>query len=572
VKKHSFQTILEDLRKSLMAFWQKGLKFFWVYYWKALVIFLLLLVGAFGGYWFYLKSTKIVPQEGGTYIEGVLGQPYYLNPLFAQSQVDFDVSNLVFSGLVRFDEKGEIIGDLAEYWQMSPDGKAYTFKLRPNIFWHDGQPVQVEDIIFSYQIAQHPDYNGYWKGVWRDVKIEKVSEREIRFRLPNPSSFFLTNATMGILPKHILGQLGFSDLIKSPFNLNPIGCGPYKFEKIELNEFGEVSSIILKSNQQWHLPKPYLSQLVFRCYFDPPSLKGAYSRREVMGMVVYDPKEIQNLVKSRNFKIYQTKLPSYLGIFLNLKAEGGLRDKNVRQALLWATPRYEIIQKVLAGQAEAVFQVVLPEGLGYNQNLKPPAVNLGMALDLLEKAGYQDVDRDGIREKGATKLQFNLVVPDNPLYSEIADLLTNAWQKIGVKIETIVADDQMIKEEYIKSKGYDLILYGENLGRDGSLYPYWHSFQIAGSGLNLAGFSNLKVDRALEEARNSTEANFIATKYAEVAQIIYNEVPVILLYRPYFTYSLDAQIKGVELSKIVFPQDRFWGITQWYLNYRRVKK
>ncbi len=153
--------------------------------WQALVVLtgivlLLVLVT-------YLASsftTVVVPDHGGTYIEGLVGAPQYINPILCQyNQVDSDLVALIFSGLTRLNEKNEIVPDLAQDYQVSEDGTVYTFRLRSDVFWHDGQPLTAEDVVFTIQAIQDPGFKGapYLADLWRDVAVEKADDRTVRY-------------------------------------------------------------------------------------------------------------------------------------------------------------------------------------------------------------------------------------------------------------------------------------------------------------------------------------------------------------------------------------------------------
>ena len=184
-----------------------------------------------------------VSSGGGTYTYAVVGVPRFINPILAQNDSEKELVRLVYSGLVREIAHDVYIPDLAESYTMSPDEKTYTFTIKPDLVFHDGKPLTINDIVYTYKQLQKSslaEYSG-----WRTVQITNT-ENTITLTLTQPYGDFLKMTTVGILPAHIWESLSDTSLVSSQFNSSPIGSGPYKIDSIVTNNSGIPESYSLK--------------------------------------------------------------------------------------------------------------------------------------------------------------------------------------------------------------------------------------------------------------------------------------------------------------------------------------
>ncbi|MDP3697904.1 MAG: ABC transporter substrate-binding protein, partial [Candidatus Taylorbacteria bacterium] len=181
----------------------------------------------------YYHFTKPVAAYGGTIKEGIVGEPRHINPLLSQSDADRDLVKLVYSGLFKYNEDGKLLPDLAKSYETSPDELNYTVYLKENGIWHDGVPVTADDVIFTVQTAQNPDYGSLQRINWQGVELEKVNDQTIVFKLKNKYAQFLNNLTLPLLPQHLWENVKPINFALSEMNLKPIGSGPYQFRKLQ---------------------------------------------------------------------------------------------------------------------------------------------------------------------------------------------------------------------------------------------------------------------------------------------------------------------------------------------------
>ena len=173
------------------------------------------------------------PAYGGTYVEGVTGVPQYLNPVIASTDVDDDIVRLAFSGLTRYDQTGAIVADLAAAFRTESNGKVWTFDIREDALWQDGQPVTADDVVYTVKLLQDRGYVGQYSDAFRGVNVERVSNKTVRFTLPDVYGPFAGSTTVPLLPAHLLSNVAYSDLARQPFNVHPIGSGPFRVSEVD---------------------------------------------------------------------------------------------------------------------------------------------------------------------------------------------------------------------------------------------------------------------------------------------------------------------------------------------------
>ncbi len=355
----------------------------------------------------YFKHTETVPKAGGTYVEGVVGQPRFINPVYATSNdTDRDLTELLFSGLMKYNNKGEIVPDLAENYKSEDKGRTYSFYLKENILWSDGQKFSVDDIIFTIQVIQNPDYKSDLRTNWLGVEVEKISDEAIKFKLEKPYSGFLERLTLKILPSHIWQDISPENFTKTYYNLQPISCGPYKIEKINQDKkTGIVEYLNLERDPYYFAQEPYISKVIFYFFETEEEIFKAAQSGKIKGFSLnslenYPPPFLASqkwLGAEHSFV-----LPRYFAVFFNPDKSKILDDKNIRQALNYGTDKTEIIKKVLLGQGEIANSPILPEIFGYQLPSEIYEYDLEKAKEILEEQGFKETE-SGFREKTIKK-------------------------------------------------------------------------------------------------------------------------------------------------------------------------
>ncbi|MDM8529786.1 peptide ABC transporter substrate-binding protein [Anaerolineales bacterium HSG25] len=509
----------------------------------------------------FSRTTVTVSETGGTYIEAVAGRPQFINPLLAQfNQIDQDLVTLIFNGLTKVDETGEIVPDLAKNWEVSEDGLSYLFQLRDDIRWQDGRLFAADDVIFTIELMQSADFPGLpeLQELWQMVTVEKVDPYTIRFVLPTALPTFLNFTTVGILPAHHFDEITASELLDHPFNLAPVGTGPFKIDTIN-TEFARLSA-----SRFYNGLEPRLDSLEFRFYPTPQEVLTAYEQKDVLGGAI--PTEAEPIArKIKSLNLYHAPLSGYNLIYFNLQNEEEvpfLQEIEVRQALGYGINRQILIDQAVQGSGISTANPMLPWSWAYNLAQPEPEFDPERAKTLLGRTGWADIDNDGTRERGDVRLAVTLLAPANPVKIAVANEISRQWGELGVEVTVEIVEAQL--GERLQQHDYQVALAELSFFGDPDPYTLWHASQIE-NGQNFAGWDNRRVSTLLEEARIVTDRGHRNDFYFEFQRIFANEVPALILYQPIFTYGVSNQVYDVQLSLMITPGDRFRNIADWYM-------
>lgn len=581
---------------------------------KTIIQLLLLLIAVISLYWgygFYTNKFQMVPMEGGEYTEGLIGAPRYINPLLAQtSDVDSDLTRIIFSGLLAYNNKLELVLDLAENYTVSVDQKTYVFTLKKNTYWHDKEPLTADDVVFTFHNAQDPQYKSPLYYSLRGVKIEKTNNRTIIFTLNEPYPQFLEVLTVGILPQHIWKDIPPMNANLTEYNIKPIGSGPWKYESYFKDKLGNIKTFTIVPNELYYGAKPFLKKITFKFYsnYDPvndihPAIE-AINNRKIDG-VSYIPKDLKNKIQNPNIRFYSFHLPQYTALFFNQKTNNMLKEKYIREAMAYAIDKTQILTEVLKLQGDIVDSPIMEGLLGNNENIKKIPYDPQKAMEILSENGWKEISQKEYsaslrlamatstptttnekilenkdnsnkepeqtiyRAKNKQILRIKITTPDITENMQASELIKKYLQNIGVAVLIEIIDDTKIIKEIIRPRNYEALLYGEIIGLDPDPYPFWHSSQNQDPGLNLAIFTNRNIDKALEDAKKAKTQEEKNSKYIEFQNLIIDEIPAIFLYSPSYTYAVHEKIKGVDIERVILPRDRYNNINEWYINTGR---
>ena len=339
---------------------------------------------------FYFKNTEIRPAEGGRYIEGVVGSPRYINPIYAEtSDVDRDLVELIFSGLMKYDLESNLQPDLAESYKILEEGKVYEFYLKENLFWQDSHPLTANDIVFTVKTIQNPEIKSPLRVNWLEVGVEKISERTIRFRLKNSSAVFLENCTLKIIPEHIWKDIPPQNFPLTFQNLKPIGSGPFQLKNLNQNEQNQIISLDLVRNPKYFKEGPNLSQITFYFFKNEGDLIASYKKGEIKGFSLTSIKNFTNTLEGGGgVVVYSLSLPRYFAVFFNPEKSKVLSEKGVRQALNYGINKEEILKEILGNKGKITESPILPEIYGFEKPSKIYENDVEKAKEILKNAGF----------------------------------------------------------------------------------------------------------------------------------------------------------------------------------------
>ncbi|GAB4496914.1 MAG: peptide ABC transporter substrate-binding protein [Anaerolineales bacterium] len=516
-------------------------------------------------------GTTPAPASGGAYTEALIGAPGRFNPtLDFYNPIDRDVNRLIFSALVRFDDRGLPQPDLAESWGVTRDGTTYNFAIRPNAIWHDGAPVTAQDVIFTIELLRDPNYpvREDVRALWQTIDVRLLDDLTVQFRLPEPFAPFLDYLTFGILPRHLLSNTAPADLVNHPFNLAPVGSGPFAYESLLLS--GEtITGVTLRAFEGYYGGRPLLDTFTFRYYPDAESALAAYRTAEVDGISQIPLDILTQALAEPELNLYTGRLPQTSMILFNLQNADVpfLQESSVRRALLMGLNRQWMIDSLLQGQAILAHGPVFPGTWAYFENTPQIAYNPNDATTLLRRAGYTIPAEGGnVRAKEGVALAFELLHPDDAQHTALAEAIQADWARLGVQITLKAVPYTELIQNYLVTHNYQAVLLDVNLAGspDPDPYPFWHQAQIA-EGQNYAQWDDRQASEYLEQARITVDLQERARLYGNFQVRFANELPALPLFYPVYRYGVAARIGGVSMGPLFDPADRLNGVTQWYV-------
>jgi peptide/nickel transport system substrate-binding protein len=538
-----------------------------------IVFFFAVMVGSLASIPFtaYYKYTQAVADEGGQLTEGIVGEPRHINPVIAQiSDADRDLAKIIYSGLLKHNEEGKLVPDLAKSYDISSDGLNYTVYLRDDVTWHDGQKFTADDVVFTIQTIQNPDYGSPLRVNWQGVEIEKIDDYALMFKLKNKYAQFLNNLTLLIIPGHLWENIRPINFSLSDINLKPVGTGPYKFVSLHKDESGKIISYELEANRDYYAKQPFINQIVFNFYPTENDMIQAYNRNDIDNMSFISAGSLKNVKFKQRLEVHTVSMPRYFGAFFNQNQSELLADKNIRLALNHATDKREILSQIFDDNGTIVNSPMLPGILDISEDIKKYDYNPDEASKILQNTGWTK-NEEGMLTKNNQKFTLKLTTSSWPELASVAELLKDQWGRIGIEVNVELLPALELQSA-IRERNYQILLFGEILNIDPDPFSLWHSSQKREPGLNLALYDNKTVDTLLEEARGTLNPLERIQKYNEFQRLLIEDMPAIFLYSPHYMYGQSNEVKGFSNKIISVASDRLLGIENWYINTKRIKK
>lgn len=543
-------------------------------------------MGFLAGYYVITHQVE-VPAEGGTYVEGLVGDAQFVNPLYASSNnVDADLTRLIYSGLMRWDTEKGLVNDLASEVKRSDDGKVYTVTLRKDAVFHNGDLLSVHDVLFTFDALKNPLYRSPLSAAYQLAEVTQVDDQTIAFTLRDPYAPFLSSLTIGILPSGIWADVAPRNVPLAGYNLKPIGSGPYAFREFSKDTKGNIKNYTLVRNDAYYGEKPLIDELTFKFYPDTQSAVKALESKNVEGLG-FVPQELESSVeKTHETSLLRPFIPRQTALFFNQTQQPLFKVKAVRQAIALAIDREEIVREALNGHGEATAGVMLHEAV--STPLPIPVPDLAAANTLLDEAGFPALDGAPFRlskkpeapKRGQPAvdpstlpvLSITLTTVQTPEFNRAAQLVATQLAAIGIEVKIETVDPPALLKTVIEPRNYSVLLTGILYGTDPDPFSFWHSTQATDKGLNLAGYANKKADDLIVAGRLALDATARADAYTALQTLVAEDVPAVFLYRPTYTYAIGAKIRGVVLERINAPADRFANVMDWYIETRKTLK
>jgi peptide/nickel transport system substrate-binding protein len=513
--------------------------------------------------------------------EALVGSVQRLNPLFSTlNPVDRDITSLIFEGLFRSNAYGEPLPQLASEWIISFDGLEYVIFLREDVLWQDGIPFNADDVIYTMSILSDPAFPGPPElgAFWRTVETEKLGEHVVRFRLAQPLGSFLDALHIGILPYHALRGSTAAQLVDHPFNLTPVGTGPYQLEAIR-SQGERIAAVDLRAapvyRQRAEGQTGYaIDRLRFFLFESAESATAALQAGTVDAYATRDRSERAQMLTLDASVIPHTGFEPTVGTLIFNYASDRMavaREIRFRQGLFAGLDRASIVNRNLANYAVLAESPMMRLSWAYTSDLPWPAYNLTQAQTLISQIDFSATGPEATPEATPDVSQtpalfsFNLLVPQDEALIRLADEIAEQWSLLGLEVTVQAAH----AEQYLarlEAGDFDTAIV--ELSKEGTadpdLYSFWHQGQYP-DGLNYGGINDSTLSSLLERARRDASGINRIQLYTEFQITFAERAAAMPLYNPLFTYAVRSRVSGVQLGYLATPADRFRSIQDWQI-------
>ncbi len=488
------------------------------------------------------RALSTTPATGDSLVEGTIGEASTLIPILASDSSSHVVAGQVYNGLVKYDKNLNIVGDLAESFDISPDGLNITFHLRRGVKWHDGAPFTARDVLYTYRVTVDPKTPTAYAEDFKQVKnISAPDDHTVRVVYGIPFAPALASWGMNILPAHLLeGQ----DITKSPLARKPVGTGPYRFK-----EWISGQKIVLEANNEYFEGRPYIDRYIYRIIPDTSTMymelkAGAI---DLMGLTpVQYARQTGNRSFTSSFNKYRYPSSGYLYMGYNLR-HPLFGDKRIRQAMTAAINKDELIHGVLFGMGQKAHGPIVPGRWAYNPNVKDIGYDPKHAAELLAQAGWKDKNSDGILFKDGKPFKFTILTNQgNQQRLMTAQIVQQRLRQVGIDVKIRIVEWATFLKEFVNKGNFEVVMLAWNISQDPDMYDIWHSSKTNPGELNFIGYKNPEVDRLLVEGRSTFDIEKRKRAYFRIQEILAEDQPYTFLYVPDALPVVSARIRGVE--------------------------
>lgn len=497
------------------------------------------------------------PAYGDILVQGDIGDASNLIPLLASDSASHNIAGMVYNGLVKYDKDMNIVGDLAESWEISQNGLVITFHLRKGVKWHDGYPFTSADVLYTYQVTIDPKTPTAYAGDFLKVKrVEALNDYTFRVTYAKPFAPALISWSSAILPRHLLSG---KDITKSTLARHPIGTGPYMFK-----EWVAGQKIALISNPDYFEGQPYIDGRITRIIPDSATMFLELRAQNIamMGLtpLQYTRQTENNLFKN-NFNKYRYLSFAYTYLGYNLK-NPLFTDKRVRQAISYAINKNEIISGVLLNLGKPANGPYKPGTWAYNDKVKIYDYNPKKARELLHEAGWTKLNSEGVLEKDGKPFIFEIVTNQgNETRQKCAEIIQRQLKEIGITVKIRVLEWSAFVTDFINKRRFDSVILGWTIPLDPDAYDVWHSSKTAPEELNFISYKNPEADEMLEKGRSTFDQKERKKYYDRFQEILAEDQPYTFLYVPEALIIIHKRFRGIQPAPIGLE----YNFTKWYV-------
>lgn len=479
---------------------------------------------------------------GGAIVAASKSDARTLIPILASDSASSQICGYLFNGIVKYDKNLNLVGDLAERWEISDDKLSITFYLRKNVFWHDGHPLTTDDVQFTYERLIDPETATPYSGDFVIIEaFDVIDKHTFRVTYKEPFAPGLASWGMSIIPKHLLKD---HNLQKTEFRRKAIGSGPYRFKRWKSQELIE-----LVYNNTYFEGRPYIARYFNRVIPDEAAIFIELQTKTIdnasISPIAYVFKTNTRFFKE-NFNKF--RLPGFGYSYLGYNLERPLfSSKAIRIALDYAVDKQEIIKIIFFGLAKPITGPFIIDSWAYNPAIEPREFNPQKAREILEAEGWGDTNNDGFLDKDGFRFEFTITTNQgNDQRIKTAEIIQKRLKDIGVKVKIKVLEWSVFLSECIDKRNFEVVLLGWSLGLEPDPFDIWHSSKTKEGEFNFIGYRNNVVDDLLVRGRQTYNQEERKKIYHQFHKIIFSEQPYMFLYAPDSLVIVDKRFQGID--------------------------
>ena len=477
-----------------------------------------------------------------------------LNPILEETNLDA----LLFRGLFRFNENNEAVEDIAKSFTISDDKLTYTFNIRKDIQFHDGEALTVDDVIFTIESILDDNNASFLKSDFTEVdSLKKIDDYQFKMQLKHPFTPILDKLTVPLLPKHVFDGV---DMRTADFNSHPIGAGPYQFD-----QWNRGTSLTLKAYEQFYGTKPSIEKVIFK-FIPDSNVRALQLASGEVDIALLDPNQVAEMEKKEHLKMYDVNTADYRGLLFNMQNELW-QDVRVRQAFSYAIDRAQVVKGILKGYGEEAYSPLQKHTFN-NEAIEKYTYDPAKADVLLEEAGWAKVE-DGFRYKDGQQLAFTITTPaSDAVRVNMANYVAEGFNKIGASVQVAALDWSAIT---IEDADAFMIGWGSPYDADHHTYSLFHSSEssLTSSGYNYGSYSNVAVDELLEQGRLAIDVDERKASYVAFQEELANDPAFGFIAYVDAVYGIHGSIEGVKERTLGHHGSGFlWNVEEWKWNDR----
>lgn len=452
-----------------------------------------------------------------------------LNPIVSTDQNANElIYYLLFTPLVTYDADFRPAPSLARSWVLTDT--SVTFSLRDDLNWHDGTPVTADDVAFTFRRAKDPEAASPLAAAYlaNVESVEVLAEHEVLFRFMAPHSEPLEDFFWPPAPAHLLEATPPSELLRAGFNRAPVGNGPYRFVRWDVNQ-----QLVFEANPDYPAGlggPPNIANVVYRIIPDQTTRLAELRGGTIQIDGPLAPSDAARVEDAADLELLSFPWRQFAYVGWNTRRPQ-FADADVRRALAMAIDRESLVRTVLEGHGAQAFGPI-PPWHRYAPDMSPLPRDLDLARSLLETAGWRDDDGDGIRERAGTRLSFELLANQrNPIYGDIAQIIQADLRAIGVEVHPRLLEWQTVLSMH-RGRDFDAVLTNwvlDNFRVDPR--PLFHGSQVPiANSANRSSYSSPVADSMMDQGARTTDDAAAREIWAEFSRVLQADQPVTFLF------------------------------------------